>query len=230
MKIGVIVPMEEEIKLLKESLSDVKNETVAGVEFTIGTYKTHSVYLAQSGIGKVQAGMTATLINDRYQPDFVVNTGSAGGIGEGLKIGDVVISRRLAYHDVDATGFGYAIGQLPQQSLYFYADEGYVEKIEAAAKRTGLISHTGLIVTGDQFVDSKEKIATIKKSFPDALASEMEGAAVAQVCAQFKTPFVVIRSMSDVGDEDASVNFDDFVIEAGRKSVQMLLNFLNQEV
>ncbi|GAQ01332.1 5'-methylthioadenosine/S-adenosylhomocysteine nucleosidase [Companilactobacillus farciminis] len=75
----------------------------------------------------------------------------------------------------------------------------------------------------------KKKIATIKKSFPDALAAEMEGAAVAQVCVEFKTPFVVIRSMSDVGDENASVNFDEFVLQAGRKSVTMLLNFLDQE-
>ncbi|APX73040.1 5'-methylthioadenosine/adenosylhomocysteine nucleosidase [Companilactobacillus allii] len=230
MKIGVIVPMEEEIKLIRESLSEIRTKEVAGVEITSGVYKTHQIYLAESGIGKVQAGMTTAIINDRYSPDFVVNTGSAGGIGEGLKIGDIVISSKLAYHDVDATGFGYAIGQLPQQPLYFEADSSYVTKIENAAKATGLVSHTGLIVTGDQFIDGKEKIATIKRSFPDVLASEMEGAAVAQVCAQFKTPFVVIRSMSDVGDEEASVNFDDFVKEAGRKSVRMLLNFLDQEV
>lgn len=229
MKIGVIVPMEEEIKLMKESLTGVTNESVAGVELTSGKYKNHEVYLAQSGIGKVQAGMTTTIINERYQPDFIVNTGSAGGIGEGLHIGDVVISEKMAYHDVDATGFGYKVGQLPQQELYFNANSDYVKAIAAAAKRTGLTSKTGLIVTGDQFVDSKEKIATIKKSFPDALAAEMEGAAVAQVCTQFNTPFVVIRSMSDVGDENASVNFDEFVLQAGRKSVTMLLNFLDQE-
>ncbi|APU71597.1 5'-methylthioadenosine/S-adenosylhomocysteine nucleosidase [Companilactobacillus crustorum] len=229
MKIGVIVPMEEEIKLMKESLTDIHQESVAGVDITIGNYKNHEVYLAQSGIGKVQAGMTTTLINDRYQPDFVVNTGSAGGIGEGLHIGDVVISDKMAYHDVDATGFGYKVGQLPQQELYFNADADYVKEIAAAAKRTGLTSRVGLIVTGDQFVDAKEKIATIKKSFPDALAAEMEGAAVAQVCTQFHTSFVVIRSMSDVGDENASVNFDEFVLQAGRKSVTMLLNFLDQE-
>lgn len=229
MKIGVIVPMEEEIKLMKESLTDVTNESVAGVELTSGKYKNHEVYLAQSGIGKVQAGMTTTIINERYQPDFIVNTGSAGGIGEGLHIGDVVISEKMAYHDVDATGFGYKVGQLPQQELYFNANSDYVKAIAAAAKRTGLTSKTGLIVTGDQFVDSKEKIATIKKSFPDALAAEMEGAAVAQVCTQFNIPFVVIRSMSDVGDENASVNFDEFVLQAGRKSVTMLLNFLDQE-
>ncbi|WP_125712678.1 5'-methylthioadenosine/adenosylhomocysteine nucleosidase [Companilactobacillus kedongensis] len=229
MKIGVIVPMEEEIKLLRESLSDVTKDEVAGVEVTIGSYKNHQVYLAKSGIGKVQAGMTATIINDRYQPEFVVNTGSAGGIGEGLKIGDVVISSKLAYHDADATGFGYKMGQLPEQPLFFEADSFYVDEIAKAAKKSNLVSHVGVIVTGDQFIDGKEKIATIKKSFPDALASEMEGAAVAQVCTQFKTPFVVIRSMSDVGDEDASVNFDDFVIQAGKKSVEMLLNFLDQE-
>jgi 5''-methylthioadenosine/S-adenosylhomocysteine nucleosidase len=229
MKIGVIVPMEEEIKLVRDSLEDVTKDKIAGREITIGSYKNHQVYLAQSGIGKVQAGMTASILNIEYQPDFIVNTGSAGGIGEGLKIGDVVISDKLAYHDVDATAFGYDMGQLPEQNLYFNADPFYVDEINKAAKRSNLVSHTGLIVTGDQFVDGKDKIAKIKKAFPDALAAEMEGAAVAQVCTQFNTPFVVIRSMSDVGDEDANVNFDDFVVQAGKKSVEMLLNFLDQE-
>ncbi|MFD1471450.1 5'-methylthioadenosine/adenosylhomocysteine nucleosidase [Companilactobacillus mishanensis] len=229
MKIGVIVPMEEEIKLLKDSLRDVESQTVAGVEITTGNYGKHKVILAQSGIGKVQAGMTTTILNERYTPDLVVNTGSAGGIGEGLKIGDIVISEKLAYHDVDVTSSGYKMGQLPGSPLYFEADSFYVNEIQKAAEKTNLIYHKGLIVSGDQFIDDKAKIATIKKSFPNALASEMEGAAVAQVCTQFGTPFVVIRSMSDVGDEDASVSFDEFVVVAGRKSVQMLLNFLDQE-
>ncbi|WP_125769619.1 5'-methylthioadenosine/adenosylhomocysteine nucleosidase [Companilactobacillus furfuricola] len=229
MRIGVIVPMEEEIKLFKESMDAFKATTVANVEFTEGTYGDHQVILAQSGIGKVQAGMTATILNEKFQPDFIVNTGSAGGIGEGLKIGDIVISEKLAYHDVDVTESGYKMGQLPGSPLYFEADPFYINQIEIAADKTHLNYHKGLIVSGDQFIDDKQKIATIKKAFPDALASEMEGAAVAQVCAQFKTPFVVIRSMSDVGDENASVNFDEFVVQAGQKSVQMLLNFLDQE-
>ncbi|WP_125707937.1 5'-methylthioadenosine/adenosylhomocysteine nucleosidase [Companilactobacillus zhongbaensis] len=229
MRIGVIVPMEEEIKLFKDSMDAFKATTVANVEFTEGTYGDHQVILAQSGIGKVQAGMTATILNEKFQPDFIVNTGSAGGIGEGLKIGDLVISDKLAYHDVDVTESGYAMGQLPGSLLYFDADPFYINQIEIAADKTHLNYHKGLIVSGDQFIDDKQKIATIKKAFPDALASEMEGAAVAQVCTQFQTPFVVIRSMSDVGDENASVNFDEFVVQAGQKSVQMLLNFLDQE-
>ncbi|WP_099974651.1 MULTISPECIES: 5'-methylthioadenosine/adenosylhomocysteine nucleosidase [Lactobacillaceae] len=229
MKIGVIVPMEEEIKLIRESLEDVKKDTIAGREITQGKYNGHELYLALCGIGKVQAGMTATIINDKFNPDVLINTGSAGGIGTGLSIGDVVISSKLAYHDADATAFGYALGQLPDQPLYFEADDSYVKKIEQAAVASNLNYHTGLIVTGDQFIDSSEKIDKIKKMFPDVLASEMEGAAVAQVCTQFKTPFVVIRAMSDVGDENADVNFDEFVIQAGKNSVQMLLNFLDRE-
>ena len=229
MRIGVIVPMEQEITLFKESMDSVKIETIAGVEFTTGSYAQNQVILAQSGIGKVQAGMTATILNFKYQPDLIVNTGSAGGIGEGLKIGDIVISTKLAYHDVDVTESGYAMGQLPGSPLYFDADTFYVNQIEIAAERTKLNYHTGLIVSGDQFIDDKAKIATIKKAFTEALASEMEGAAVAQVCTQFKVPFVVIRAMSDVGDENASVNFDEFVVQAGQKSVKMLLNFLDQE-
>ncbi|KRM87941.1 5'-methylthioadenosine/adenosylhomocysteine nucleosidase [Lacticaseibacillus thailandensis] len=226
MKIGVICAMEEEIRELLAVLEDQEEAVVASQHYYHGHIHGQEVTLVESGIGKVQAGMVAAILLDHYQPDVLINTGSAGGIGTGLKVGDVVVSTGVAYHDVDSTAFGYKPGQLPQQPQIFTADADFVAKITAAAQATNLTTHTGLIVSGDQFISSTPAIKRIKGIFPQALASEMEGAAVGQVATQFHTPFVVIRAMSDVGDENASVSFDEFIIDAGKRSAAMLLAFL----
>lgn len=228
MKIAVIIAMEEEIGLLKKSMNDITTDTYAGITVYKGTYGKHQLFVAQSGIGKVQAGMTTTILSLNYNPDVVINTGSAGGIGEGLSVGDVVVSTKVAYHDVDVTGSGYKMGQLPQKPLYFEANADLVDEVVDAASICNQTCHKGLIVSGDQFIESKEHTKQILSYFPDALASEMEGAAVGQVANQFKIPFVVIRAMSDVGDENANVSFDEFVRESGERSVQMLLSFMDR--
>lgn len=226
MKISVICAMEEEMRTLLAQLADVTSHEVAGNTFYKGQLYGHEVTLVESGIGKVQAGMTTAILLAEEQPDVVINTGSAGGIGTGLQVGDVVISSQVAYHDAEATAFGYLPGQLPQQPQRFEADQDYVQKIVTAAQAVDLQAKVGLIVTGDQFVASQAKIEAIKAIYPEALSCEMEGAAIGQVATQFKIPFVVIRAMSDVGDEDAGITFDEFIVEAGQKSAAMLLNFL----
>lgn len=228
MKIGIIGAMEEEVQLLKSKMSHLNQHQIAGVDFYEGEISQQTVILVRSGIGKVQAGMTTGLLLAQYAPDVVLNTGSAGGIGQELKIGDVVISSEVAYHDVDATAFGYVIGQLPQQPARFKADSDWVARVQRAAAAVKLASRTGLIVSGDQFVSSQAASKKILANFPGALASEMEGAAIGQVATQFKVPFVVIRAMSDVGDEDAGVIFDDFVVKAGQHSAAMILALLAQ--
>lgn len=227
MKIGVICAMEEEIRTLLPQLQGREERVVASQHYYHGTIEGIEVTLVESGIGKVQAGMTATVLLSQYAPDVLINTGSAGGIGQGLSIGDVVISSAVAYHDVDATAFGYKPGQLPQQPLYFEADKDVAAAIAAAAHTTGQQTREGLIVSGDQFIASPEAIERILKRFPEALASEMEGAAIGQVAHEFHTPFVVIRAMSDNGDASASVNFDDFIIDAGKRSAAMLLAYIH---
>lgn len=228
MKYGIICAMEEEIKSLVAQLEDKKQDTIGGIDFYSGTINGKEVVLTRSGIGKVQAGVTTGLLIANYKVDAVINSGSAGGIGEGLRVGDVVLSTGAAYHDADATAFGYKPGQLPQQPQIYTADEDLLEAISKAAKESNLVAKEGLIVTGDQFVSSSEKIAEIKEIYPDALSCEMEGAAIAQVAYQFSVPFLIIRAMSDVGDEDAGQSFDEFIIEAGKKSANMILNFLKK--
>jgi len=223
MKFGIICAMEEELKTLREALRDERVVAIKDITFYDGTIDGQEVVLVQSGIGKVQAGMTTALMITNFDVDVVINSGSAGGIGAGLSVGDVVVASATAYHDVDATAFDYEYGQLPQQPLYYETDANWVDQIMVAAKQTGLNAKTGLVVSGDQFIAGKEATDRILAHFPDALSSEMEGAAIGQACHQFNTPYVVIRAMSDVGDENAGVSFDEFILAAGKQSAAMLL-------
>ena len=226
MKIGIIGAMEEEILLLKSKMSNKKEWTEAKADFIEGQIGEIEVVLVRYGIGKVNAALTTTLLLAKHDIDLIVNTGSAGGIGAGLHVGDVVIASEMAYHDVDATVFGYSIGQVPQMPARYIANRGIIEKTITAAKKTGLTPVKGLIVTSDSFIASQAQTDVILSNFPDALASEMEGAAIAQVCYQFDVPFVIIRAMSDVADEEAGVSFDEFIIEAGKKSAEMVLELV----
>lgn len=223
MTFGIICAMPEELHALNERLTDRTKTVLGGKTYLAGTIENQAVVLVESGIGKVEAGITAEHLITDFKVDVVINSGSAGGIGEGLHVGDVVIATETAYHDVDVTAFGYEYGQLPAQPARFSADPTWVERISEAGKETGLNIKQGLIVTGDQFVSSKAMIQQIKARFNDALSSEMEGAAVGQVATDHQVPYVVVRAMSDTGDENAGVSFDEFIVEAGKRSAAMLL-------
>lgn len=226
MKYGIICAMEEEIKELRAQLTNANEENIANMIFYSGQINDHEVVLVRAGIGKVQAGVTTAFLIENFKVDAVINSGSAGGIGTGLAVGDLVLSTGAAYHDASATVFGYKPGQLPQQPQIFEADQELLQAVSEAASQAGLQVKPGLIVTGDQFVSSQAQIAAIKEIYPQALCCEMEGAAVAQVAYQFNKPFLIVRAMSDVGDEDAGQSFDEFIIDAGKKSAQMILNLL----
>ncbi|KRL21568.1 MTA SAH nucleosidase [Lentilactobacillus kisonensis DSM 19906 = JCM 15041] len=222
--------MDEELAILKEALDNGSTEHYGNNDFFIGQIHHQKLVIVKSGIGKVQAGITAAILIDHFKVDSVINSGSAGGIGEGLSIGDVVVSSETAYHDVDVTAAGYEMGQLPNFPARFPADRQLADKILQAAKDNNVVTHRGLVVSGDQFVADPKVIAEIKKNFPDALCSEMEGAAVGQVAYENDVPYVVIRAMSDVGDENANVNFDQFIVSAGKQSGQMLIDFFKNEL
>ena len=226
MKYGIICAMEEEIKELRAQLMNANEENIANMIFYSGQINDHEVVLVRAGIGKVQAGVTTAFLIENFKVDAVINSGSAGGIGTGLAVGDLVLSTGAAYHDASATVFGYKPGQLPQQPQIFEADQELLQAVSEAASQAGLQVKPGLIVTGDQFVSSQAQIAAIKEIYPQALCCEMERAAVAQVAYQFDKPFLIVRAMSDVGDEDAGQSFDEFIIDAGKKSAQMILNLL----
>ncbi|CAK8053748.1 5'-methylthioadenosine/adenosylhomocysteine nucleosidase [Eupransor demetentiae] len=221
MRVGIITPMAEEKGTLAAALTNSQTEKIADIEVITGSYNEHQVFLLESGIGKVAAATATTVLIQKYQPDLVINTGSAGALDAGLAIGDIVIGSQLAYSDVDVQVFGYDYGQLPSQPTYFEADPRLVKIFSDLTKGSA-----GLIVSGDQFVQQDGK-AKIREHFPQALLAEMEGAAVAQVAHRFATPFIVLRGVSDLANGQSDQDFDDFVVEAGRVSAHLLLNFLD---
>lgn len=228
MKIGIIGAMAQEVKLLQEHLVNQKTWKKAGATFYQGMIGDHEITVVQSGIGKVLASITTSLLIQQYDVDLVINTGSAGGIGQGLAVGDIVIADKLAYHDVDATVFGYQYGQVPGgMPLYYEANPAFATLMNQAAKETQHQVKSGLIVTGDSFIADPTRLADIIHHFPEALACEMEGAAIAQTALQFEVPCLVVRAMSDTADHDATISFDAFIELAGKRSAEMVLHFIN---
>lgn len=224
MKIAIIGAMEEEVELLRGEISNPTTTTIANSEYTEGTYEGKEVVLLKSGVGKVNAGMSTAILLNQFKPDVVINTGSAGGYDKNLEVGAIVISDEVRHHDVDATVFGYEIGQVPQMPASYKADAKLMAAAEAAVEKIG--EHkaaTGLITTGDSFMDDPKRAAVVLENFPTVKAAEMEAAAVAQVCYQFNTPFVVIRALSDIAGKESNISFDEFLPVAAKHSTQIVL-------
>lgn len=227
MRIGIIAAMAEELAHLLVNLEDKKEQQVLQHTYYSGRIGQHEVVLVQSGIGKVMSAMTVAVLVNAFEVDAIINTGSAGAVADGLAIGDVVIANRLAYHDVDVTAFGYAYGQMAQQPLYFESDQRFVTAFQETLEQLDYQSHIGLIATGDSFIAGQDKIAFIKSHFPEVLAVEMEGAAIAQAAHVLGKPFIVVRAMSDTAAHDANITFDEFILQAGKQSAEVLIRFLN---
>ena len=226
MKIGIIAAMPEELAYLLQHLDDAREEKVLGNSYHTGKVGSVELVLVESGIGKVMSAMSVAILADHFQVDAVINTGSAGAVANGIAVGDVVIADKLAYHDVDVTAFSYDYGQMARQPLYFESDKKFISLIQESLSKLDQTWHLGLIATGDSFVAGEDKIKVIKEHFPQVLAVEMEGAAIAQAAHALNLPFLVIRAMSDNANHEASVSFDEFIVEAGRRSAQALMTLL----
>ena len=227
MKIGIIGAMEPEVVHLIAAMTSAQSQTIAGIEFIAGTLDGTEVIVTRSGIGKVAASIATTLLIEKYAPDAVINTGSAGGFVDELAIGDIVISTEVRHHDVDVTAFGYEIGQMASQPAAFLADEKLMLAAnKAVASLDDVKAIQGLICTGDSFICDPVRTKIMLSNFPTMAACEMEGAAIAQVCHQFKVPFVVIRSLSDNANNDSPVDFDAYLVKAGRQSALMVIALL----
>ena len=221
--IAVIGAMQPEIELLKSRLNNRESHRFGAFEIHCGELHGKRIVLTLSGIGKVNAAAATATAILKFSPDCVINTGSAGGLGKGLKVGDIVVGTEIAHHDVDVTAFGYVWGQVPQLPAVFVSDDLLVGKAKQAAEVfEGAAVAQGLIVSGDRFVHSSEGVAEIRSHFPEVKAVEMEAAAIAQACHQLNTPFVVIRAMSDSADEKADISFEEFLKTAAASSAKMV--------
>lgn len=225
--IGIIGAMEPEIALLKQQLQQSHTEQLGGYTFYIGTLAGKNVVLVQSGIGKVASAVATTLMICQFKPDCIINTGSAGGFDPELNVGDVVISTEVRHHDVDVTAFGYEIGQVPQMPAAFVAHPALIAAAEQSIAALGFCkTKKGLIATGDSFMCDPARIALTRQQFPAMLAVEMEGAAIAQSCHMLNTPFVVIRSLSDIAGKESPESFDAYLSVASKNSSAMVVELL----
>ncbi|OOF47301.1 5'-methylthioadenosine/S-adenosylhomocysteine nucleosidase [Rodentibacter trehalosifermentans] len=228
MKIGIVGAMAQEVEILSGLMTEKTQTRVASAVILEGKINGKAVALLQSGIGKVAAAIGTTALLQLAKPDVVINTGSAGGVAKGLKVGDIVISDETRYHDVDVTAFGYEKGQLPANPAAFLSDRKLADLAQYVAEAQGQSVKRGLICSGDSFIHSEEKLSAIKKDFPQVTAVEMEATAIAQVCHAFNVPFVVVRAVSDSGDGEASMSFEEFLPLAARQSSTLVLGMLDK--
>ena len=212
--IGIIGAMEEEVTILKRKLNDMNEINIAHVKFYVGKLNHKEVVLTQSGIGKVNASISTTLLIEKFNPEVVINTGSAGALDQTLSIGDILVSNHVLYHDANATAFGYEYGQIPQMPKTYTTDPTLLKKTMHVLEQQQLNGKVGMIVSGDSFIGSSEQRQKIKQQFPEAMAVEMEATAIAQTCYQFKVPFIVIRAVSDLANGKADISFEEFLDKA----------------
>lgn len=229
MKVGIIGAMEEEVVILRDRLDNRQDSILAGSEFYTGQIGGLEVVLLKSGIGKVNAAMGTTLMIEKFQPDVIINTGSAGGFNRDLNVGDVVISSEVRHHDVDVTVFGYEYGQVPNLPAFYAPDEKLVKiAVKSAEKISGIQVAQGLIASGDSFMNDHDRVEYVRSKMPELFAAEMEAAAIAQVAYLFEVPFVIIRSLSDIAGKDSNLSFDQFLVTAGKNSAELIFLMLEE--
>ena len=222
--IGIIGAMDEEVKLLKDSMDEVTIRTVASMDFYKGNLKGKQVVIVRSGIGKVNAAICTQILVDNYSVDGVINTGVAGSLRNEINIGDIVLSTDALQHDMDATGFGYEVGVIPRmESSIFEGDKEMIEKASMACAReipeVGV--YKGRVVSGDQFVSDLSKKEWLVQTF-DGYCTEMEGAAIAQTAYLNNIPVLIIRAISDKADHSAEMAYSEFEHMAINNTVKLL--------
>lgn len=228
--LGIIGAMEVEVKELREMMENPQAQTVAGMTFYQGTIKGKDVVVVRSGIGKVNAGICSQILVDRYHVDGIINTGIAGSLRNEINIGDIVLATVAVQHDVDATSFGYPLGEIPEMGIKeFPADEKLRELAIKCCKKANpdIQTFSGRVASGDQFISSKEKKNWIHDNF-DAYCTEMEGAAIAQAAYLNNIPYLVVRAISDKADDSANMDYSVFEAKAVEHSVRLMAAMLEE--
>ena len=230
MRIGIIGAMEEEVAQLKQEMKIEETIDYASMQFCKGQLCGKDVVIVRSGIGKVNAGICAQVLVDKFEVDVLVNTGIAGSLDAAIDIGDMVVSTDLVEHDMDASIFGDPIGQIPRMDTFsFPADASLVEKAVAANQEVNpdIQTFTGRIVSGDQFISSAEAKERLVSNF-QAKCTEMEGAAIAHAAYLNGVSCVIIRAISDKADNSATMDYPTFEKKAIEHSVRLIRHLLPQ--
>lgn len=204
-KIAILVAMEKEYNLIKD------------------VSKSENVVVRQCGVGKVNAAMSCVELIRDHNPDIVLSLGCAGGSGDELSVGDVIVSSEIVYHDVYC-GENVSYGQVQGMPMRYRSPDWIIEKACKISERVA----PGLIASGDWFVDSKQKMSDILRCFPETKAVDMESAAIAQICYKYKVPFVSLRIISDLPmSKEQSLQYVEFWNTISEKTFNIANEFVN---
>jgi len=223
-KIGIIGAMELEVETLKKQMNVTRVVKKANMEFNEGTLDGANVVIVRSGIGKVNAALCVQILADVFEVTHIINTGVAGSLNAKLDIGDILISKTAVHHDVDATNFGYPLGEVPQLGIKeFEADEKMIALAEKTCAQVLPELHTlvGKVASGDQFIADKAVKERIIRNFAGDCC-EMEGASIAHGAYLNKIPFVILRAISDKADDSAQMDYPTFEKHAAEHCAKLV--------
>lgn len=229
MLIGIIGAMEVEVQALKDLMDNAELKEISSVVFYRGKINGIDTVVAVAGVGKVNAAVCARTMILEYSPDYIINTGVAGGLSEELKIGDAAVADKVAEHDMDTSPLGDELGFITGiNKVYMQCDE-YISGLmyDAAKSVDGINAVRGTIASGDQFIASEEQRRFIKKNF-NAVAAEMEGAAIGHVCTMNNVKFGVLRAISDGANSDSTIDFPTFTKMAVKNTVEIIVKMLDK--
>lgn len=222
--IGIIGAMDIEVSALIEKMDKPVQEIVGGITFTKGTLCGKDVVISKCGIGKVFAAMCAQTMILKYAPKYIINSGVAGALSKELNILDAVIATKMVQHDMDTSPLGDPKGLISGINVVkIESDADVSSQLEKAANELKVRTARGIIASGDQFIADPDRKAEIVSLF-GAIACEMEGASIAQVCYVNKVPFCVMRTISDGRGE--AMDYQTFAVSAAKKSMEIIEKFL----
>jgi len=228
-KLGIIGAMSVEVALLKETMQEMEVFVHAGMEFCRGRLEGLDTVVVQCGVGKVNAAMCAQILCSVFGVTHLVNTGIAGSLDAALDIGDLLVSADAMYHDFDCVHFGYEMGKVPGMDVVAFPADEQLIRLALAAAETVNPGHAGIgrVASGDLFVANREdKERIIART--GARCTEMEGAAIAHTAYRNRTPFVILRAISDKADDSAQMDYPTFEAIAARRCAAVAMNLAKQ--
>ena len=220
--------MDIEVNSFKELMTDKKTETVSGTEFVCGSLWGKPAVVAVSGVGKVNAAIYTQTMCLKYTPDFIINSGVAGGLEKSLNICDAVVANAVIQHDMDTSSLGDPVGFISGINMVdIPCDEEISSKLTAASTENGIHTLVGKIVSGDQFINSADKKKYLVDTF-GAYACEMEAASIGHVAYKNNIPFCILRSISDNADGSSHLSYTEFVDAAAKNLVKVMKSFFEK--
>ena len=222
--IGIITAIEKEFMAIKNIMKNIEEIKIYNLNIYSGLIKDKKCLLVKCGIGKVNSARATQILTDKFELDYVINLGSAGGLNENLNIGDIVIGKKCVQHDFDTTPFGDEKGYITDTGKFFESEKNLIEKCKKI-KIDNINIQEGIVASGDIFLNNVKMKDKIKEKF-NADCVEMEGAAIAQGCYLNNIPFVIVRSISDVPNGKNEMDFERFLDFASNNCAKFVLELL----